>query len=247
MGGISAFLVNISGPGDHTPFLNKMYLGFFNRPPDAPGLAFWSQGLDSGVFSEGFVALSFYNSLEFFFYDFPIATAYLGVEGIDVTYAELNLYLPQFRSGSMASQSCLSSPPPYNTIWYCSQLTLIQINMTSSQFQSVYGSLTNSQFVQTLYLNLFGQSPSSQETSFLLGQLSGGYSRAQVIQSLIDSTQYVNQEYNHVLVDAAYMAILSRNPDPSGFQFWMNALNDGLAPQNFLALFVSSYEFQKSL
>lgn len=250
VGGISAFLVNTSGPGDHTPFLNRMYLGFFDRSPDPVGLAYGSVLMDEGAAGptgEAVVAWDFFSSPEFNAYDVGIATAYLGVDGIDVTFAELTSLLPQFRSGAMASQSCLEGPAPYNSVPLCSQLTLIQTNMTSPQYQSVYGSLSNSQFVTALFVNLLGMVPSALQLATLDGQLNAGLSRAQLIQYVLNNPTYLGLESNRILVDSAYMAILFRDPDPGGFQYWLNLLNGGLNGQVFFSYFLMSAEFQGSL
>ena len=250
VGGISAFLINVSGPGDHTPFLGRMYLGFFDVPPDPSGLAFWSAGLDEGApgpAGEAMVASDFMHSTNFSLYDQAIATAYLGVVGSDVTFAEFTSSLSQFRSGAWASQSCLAGPPPYNTVPLCSQLTLIQANMTSAQYQSVYGSLSNSQFVTTLFSNLFGTVPGSSQVAAVVAQLNAGLTRAQLIQFVLNNPLYIGLEYNRMLVDTAYISLLFRDPDPGGFQYWLNLLNGGLNAESFLSYFLMSAEFQESL
>ncbi len=250
LGGIAAFLVNTSGPGDHTPFLDKMYLGFFDGPPDPVGFAFWSAGLDAGPpgpAGEAVVAWDFMNSTEFSLYDEAIATAYLGVVGTDVTFTEFTSALAQFRSGAWASPSCLAGPAPYNTVPLCSQLTLIQANMTSPQYQFIYGSLSDSQFVTALFLNLFGTAPSAPQLSALVSQLNAGLTRAQLIQYVLNNPLYIGLEYNRILVDTAYMSILFRDPDPGGFQYWLSLLNAGLSQESFLSYFLMSGEFQGSL
>src|SRR6185437_17032979 len=118
----TGFVSSISGIGDHTPMLNRFYSGFFNRAPDPGGLAGWTSSLDRGT-PPAQVANNFVYSPEFYSSGILIGAAYLAVQGRDPDYAGFESYLPQLRSGSLASPGCLNGPAPNNTTALCSQLT----------------------------------------------------------------------------------------------------------------------------
>jgi hypothetical protein len=63
----------------------------------------------------------------------------------------------------------------------------------------------------------------------------------------MNSSQYTAAITNRLLVDLCYFVFLQRNPDPSGYQNWLNALNSGLTPVGLFGGFVFSTEFLQSL
>jgi hypothetical protein len=245
-GVVTGFVSSISGIGDHGPMLQRFYLGFFNRGADPSGLADWTAALDQGA-SPAAVADSFFYSPEFYGSGFLIGATYLAVQGKDPDFAGFEGYMPQIRSGAMASPACLNGPPPNNTIVLCSQLALIQNFMSSAYYQTTYGPLNNSQFVTAAYQNLMNQTPSPAILNSTVSQLSSGVTRAQILQTLMNSSQYTAAITNRLLVDLCYFVFLQRNPDPSGYQNWLNALNSGLTPVGLFGGFVFSTEFLQSL
>lgn len=242
----TGFVSSISGIGDHTPMLNRFYSGFFNRAPDPGGLAGWTSSLDSGT-PPAQVANNFFYSPEFYSSGILIGAAYLAVQGRDPDYAGFESYLPQLRSGSLASPGCLNGPAPNNTTALCSQLTIINTFMTSAYYQSTYGALANSPFVTAVYKNLLNQVPSQSVANNSVSQLNSGLTRSQFLQTIINGSQYTTLITNKLLVDLCYFVFLSRNPDPGGYQGWLNAMNGGLTPVGLFGGFVSSPEFLQSL
>lgn len=245
-GVVTGFVSSISGIGDHGPMLQRFYLGFFNRGADPSGLADWTAALDQGS-SPAAVANNFFYSPEFYSSGVLIGAAYLAVQGKDPDFAGFEGFMPQIRSGAMASPVCLNGPPPNNTILLCSQLALIQTFMSSGYYQTTYGALNNSQFVTAAYQKLMNQTPAPAILNSTINQLSGGLTRAQFLQTLMNGSQYTAAITNTLLVDMCYFVFLQRNPDPSGYQNWLSALKNGLTPVGLFGGFVFSTEFLQSL
>lgn len=245
-GVVTGFVSVPMGVGDHTPMLNRFYEGFFNRGPDPVGLANWTAALDGGTTPPD-VAYGFFYSPEFYNTGMLIGAAFFSVQGRDPDYVDFENDMVQLRSGSMASPACLNGPPPNNTSLLCSQLALIDNFMSSSYYQSTYGALSNSQFVTAIYQNLLAQSLTQSSLNTLVGQLNGGLGRAQMLQTIINGSQYTNSITNKLLVDMCYFVFLERNPDPQGDQNWLNALSTGTTPVDLFFGFIYSNEFQQSL
>ena len=119
--------------------------------------------------------------------------------------------------------------------------------MTSAYYQSTYGALANSPFVTAVYKNLLNQVPSQSVANNSVSQLNSGLTRGQFLQTIINGSQYTTLITNKLLVDLCYFVFLSRNPDPGGYQGWLNAMNGGLTPVGLFGGFVSSPEFLQSL
>ena len=131
--------------------------------------------------------------------------------------------------------------------------------LTSTEFQSVYGSLDNAQFVALLYQNVLGRAPDAGGMSEWVRALDAGVSRASVVAGFSDSTEFKNNTAVEVDVFATskvsnehqgqiyrlYRATLGREPDATGFLDWMNALDTGAQSlKTAVAGFVGSTEFQ---
>jgi hypothetical protein len=133
--------------------------------------------------------------------------------------------------------------------------------LTSTEFQSIYGALDNTQFVTLLYQNVLGRTPDAGGLSGWVGALNSGTSRASVVAGFSDSTEFKNNTALDVDAFATsrvsnehqgqiyrlYQATLGREPDASGLLGWMNALDTGTQSLKTVAAgFVGSTEFQST-
>jgi hypothetical protein len=247
VGGVAAFVVNLNGPGDHTPFLNRLYRGFFNRPADPGGLAYYNQLLDSGT-SEPQIGVNFYNSPECQQTDFLILEAYIGMQGAEPPYASFASNLTNFASGTTALPGCLSGPPPNNTVPLCSQLALIGQLIGLPPFQTTYGSLTNVQFVPAFLQALLGVTPSPSTVTTWTNALNGATStRAQFVQYWLTSAQYAAVVTTRIQADMTYYDLLLRTPEVNGRLYWTNLLNQGMPLIQLVPGFMNSAEFKAGI
>ena len=109
------------------------------------------------------------------------------------------------------------------------------------EFTAKYGGLNNTLYVQELF-NTTGMTPSATEQQALVvGLTNGTETRASVLRKVVDGTVVVsesnvqftttygqafyNQEYRRVFVFTEYAGYLRRNPDTTGFIFWLGKLN----------------------
>lgn len=131
----------------------------------------------------------------------------------------------------------------------------------SSEFQSVYGALNNSQFVTLLYQNVLGRAPDAGGLASWVQALNAGTSRADVVVGFSDSSEFRSNTSTDIdafmtskfsaehqgAVYRLYKATLGREPDGGGLVGWTNALDN--ATQTIQAVaqgFVGSTEFQST-
>jgi len=90
------------------------------------------------------------------------------------------------------------SPDPHGLVYWTGQATTqswTQIStgfVTSPEFQTKYGSLTNDQFVTQLYANILDRAPDSGGYAYWMGQLAGGQTREQVLDGFGFSQEAIN-------------------------------------------------------
>jgi hypothetical protein len=57
------------------------------------------------------------------------------------------------------------------------------------------------------------------------GLTSGTSTRANVLRQIAENERFVNAKRNEMFVMMEYFGYLRRDPDASGYQFWLNKLN----------------------
>ena len=130
--------------------------------------------------------------------------------------------------------------------------------VTSTEFQNVYGSLTDTAFVTLLYHNVLHRAPDPGGLNGWLGALSQGVSRAQVLLGFSQSQEDINDLSPPVQqglwvgnvyaaeVARLYDTTLSRLPDLQGLTGWTQALENGSTTLlQEVNGFMASAEFQQ--
>jgi hypothetical protein len=110
-----------------------------------------------------------------------------------------------------------------------------------AEFRGLYDSLSNSDYVERLFQNT-GVSVTAQEKQALVQGLNNqSETRASVLQKIVDGAvviaegnqqfttaygrAFYEKEFNSAFVLMEYFAYLRRDPDPAGYQHWLNKLN----------------------
>lgn len=131
----------------------------------------------------------------------------------------------------------------------------------SSEFQTSYAGLDNTQFVTRLYQNVLGRAPDEGGLASWVRSLNSGASRTDVVLGFSESGEFKNS--TALDVDAfmtarfsnehqgnvyrLYKATVNREPDSSGFVGWVNALDTETATIQAVADgFIKSSEFQQT-
>jgi hypothetical protein len=105
---------------------------------------------------------------------------------------------------------------------------------------------TPEQFVNLLF-DTAGLVPFTAERQRLAQDMRNGKTRAQVLMEVIEFQQFKNNEFNSAFVLMQYFGYLARDPEPAGFAFWLDVLNNR-QPNNFLGMvcaFITSQEYQE--
>jgi hypothetical protein len=211
---------------DNTAFVNQVYLDFLNRAPDAAGLQYWVDQLNSGAQSRAEMVEQFLLSPEFGQTIAPVVRLYF-------TYF---LRIPDY-DGLM--------------FWvdaYAAGMTLNQISdqfATSPEFIAMYGTLPNEDFVSQIYQNVYGRLPDAEGLAFWTGHLdAGNLTRGEVMVYFSSSPEYLYLSANDVYVTMTYMGLLIRTPEQAGFEYWLGVMDLGASGVALIDSFLQSQEYQ---
>ncbi|CAN5335732.1 hypothetical protein BH11PLA2_BH11PLA2_45380 [soil metagenome] len=187
----------------NSTFLSQVYRDVLGRNPDAPGLAYWTNKLTTGM-SRSAVVASIQNSTES--KQRQIAGLYQTLLGRSPSTAESNVKLQLFNSGG----------------------TFESVRATiagSSEFYNGPGTGSNDGFVQALYQKFLNRAADTSGFAYWTGKLRGGASLTSVATAIALSTEATLLESKSL-----YQTLLRRDPtiaDPIGLVYHANLLKNG--------------------
>ncbi len=197
-------------------FVRQQYLDFLFREPEPEGFNAWVGVLNRCDAAPApdcdriTVSRSFFESAEFRIKGFFIYRFYAVAFGRRPTYAEIVPDL-QFVTGQTAEEVNAKRDAYMNAF------------VQRPAFRAIYDSLSNAAYVDTL-LQTAGVTVSNRDQ--LVSNLnSGAQTRAQVLRAIVESPAVESKEFNPAYVAMQYFGYLKRDPEPEGFNAWLNYLN----------------------
>jgi hypothetical protein len=227
-------------------FVRQQYVDILGREPDEGGFNYWSNeilscGGDASCTDRRRreVAASFFIAEEFqdtgsFIYD-----VYKGTLGRKPVFNEYSADRKQVVGGSTltAQKAAFAN-------------NFVQRTEFVQKYQ---GQTTADTFVDALLQNVQQSSQldlGSQRAGLISQYNSGGtleQSRSRVLQSLADNGALKQKEYNAAFVLTEYFGYLRRNPEPEGYDFWLNVVTNGDVGnyRGMVCSFITSTEYQQ--
>ncbi len=175
---------SLYGSVSNAEFVELVYRNVLDRSPDAAGLAHWTSQLDTGALTRGGVMLGFSDSSEFKDSTGIIAALPSG---------------PDPRSVERLYLAYLGRPGEPGGLGYWESqraggLPLLAISEQfagSPEFATLYGSLSNAEFVQLVYRNVLDRSPDAAGLAHWTSQLdTGALTRGGVMLGFSDSSEF---------------------------------------------------------
>jgi hypothetical protein len=226
-------------------FVRQQYLDFLGREPDQGGFAYWSAQINGcngnaaciqtqriNVSAAFFIAQEFQQTGSF------IYCVYQGALGRRPLFAEYS----SDRQAVVGGGDLESEKQAFAA-------QFVERGEFAQKYQS---QIAADSFVDALLENI-SQSAGvdlSAQRDALVSAYSGGttliQSRAAVVRAIGDNAEFRQSQYNSAFVLMEYFGYLRRDMDASGYQFWLNALNN--VPGNYRGMvcsFVTSAEYQR--
>jgi hypothetical protein len=128
------------------------------------------------------------------------------------------------------------------------QQAFVEAWVQRAEFQSAYGLLTNEGYVNTLISHTEIMFSQSEHDALLNGLNNGTSTRAEVLKQIAGNDDFVTAKRNAAFVMMQYFGYLRRDPDESGYAFWLNKLNqfDGNFEQaEMVKAFLVSTEYRE--
>jgi hypothetical protein len=117
-----------------------------------------------------------------------------------------------------------------------------------SEFRAAYDRLSNGDYADSLLRNANVSISRSERDAFVNDLNSGAATRADVLRRIVEDDRFVAAKRNEMFVMMEYSGYLRRDPDASGYQFWLNKLNQfngNLEQAEMVKAFINSTEYRE--
>jgi photosystem II stability/assembly factor-like uncharacterized protein len=248
-------------------FVRQHYHDFLNREPDAGGLAFWMNEIDSCSTAECRevkkinVSAAFFLSIEFQETGYLAYRTYRAAYGqttspnvaVPVPIIRFNEFLPDSQRIGLGVQVGIGNWEQQlenNKVAYFQEFVQRQRFITAFPL-----ALTPAQFVDGLNQNSGGvlsQSERDQLVAELTSAPTVTQGRASVLRKVADDADMKNNESSRAFVLMQYYGYMRRNPDDPqdtdfrGWEFWLNKLNQfngNFVDAEMVKAFITSGEY----
>ena len=243
---------------DARTFVRQQYLDFLRREPDGPGWDHWTGEItmcsDAANRFAGETepqcierkrantSAAFFLSPEFANMGYFVLRVYRGSLGRMPHFGgDLSASSEFTRDAATVGQGIVVNNSLSPSVINANKQAFVNEFVTRGEFQSIYGSLNNTQYVDKLFQTT-GVTPSAADRQALIDGLNGGSeTRASVLFKVVDGTNtitdgalqfqttygkaFYDNLFNAAFVQMEYFGYLQRDPDDGGYNFWLAKLN----------------------
>jgi hypothetical protein len=219
----------ITGNVIDTPeyFVRQHYLDFLGREPDSAGLNFWSDqilgcGNDFNCIERRTINVSaaYFLSIEF------QETGGL-VDGLyRASYGRAPLFSEFVPDTATVARDVIVGDTGWQNQLATNKQEFLDAWVQRAAFRAAYDNLSDDSYVDTLISHTGVNFTDSERATLVGGLTDGTLSRAGVLQRIAQNERFVRAKFNETFVRMQYFGYLRRDPDDSGFHFWLNKLNE---------------------
>jgi hypothetical protein len=207
-------------------FVQQIYRDFLGREGDETGVAYWANEIATGHRTRTQLVQLFVHTPEFAQSVSPIVRLYLTTFLRWPDVDGLRYWIAAYRGGMSLD-------------------AMADIFTSSPEFMTRYGALDNGAFVTLVYQNVLGRTADGGGYDTWKALLDDGVlTRGQLMQRFAGSPEFVSLSSSEVTVAMTYFGMLRREPDASGFSFWVNYLDAGNSEATLLDGFYGSQEYR---
>jgi YVTN family beta-propeller protein len=240
-------------------FVSQHYQDFLARDPDAAGLAFWQNEINSCGNNQTCVELkrinvsaAFYLSIEF------QETGSIVYRATLASFGTLPRFNQFFVDSARIGRNVVVNQGAWETQLETNKVAFYKGWVQQPNFLSAFpNSMTAADFVDKLDQNAGGVLSATERTSLIntLGATpSDTTKRASVLRSLVEDNDFKTKEVNRAFVLMQYFGYLRRNPDDppdnnlDGLNFWLtklNQFNGNFVEAEMVKAFIVSGEYRQ--
>jgi len=207
-------------------FVRQHYLDFLGREPDESGFNFWSDqilecGGDAACIERRRINVSaaYFLSIEF------QQTGGL-VDGLyRASYERQPFYAEFIPDTEIVARDVIVGRGDWARQLESNKQAFVDAWVQRPAFRAVFDGLANDAFVDRL-IRQTGATFNGDRNALISGLTNETLTRAGVLRQVVENEGFTRAKLNQMFVMMEYFGYLRRDPDESGFQFWLNKLNE---------------------
>ncbi len=234
------------GKGTKEDFIKRLYQNFLGREADTEGVEFWKEKLTEGATATE-IAKEFFKSEEFKNPKGGVNTNLTNEQYVTMLYITMLNRQPDL-------EGLLYWVDQMATKGKSREIVFDEFAL-SSEFYALsqnYGILSHDQddllesFLDNMYYLVMGREPDDAGKAWWKQELKNRNKRARDIATgFFDSDEFKRKNYtDYNFITIAYRALLSREADMQGRDFWLKELKKNLSRHDLVMNFISSDEFK---
>ena len=207
-------------------FVRQHYVDFLNREPDESGFNFWSDqiigcGSDLTCIDRRRVNVSaaYFLSIEF------QETGGLVDSLYRASYSRRPIYNEFVPDTQTVGHNVIVGVSGWEQQLATNKQTFIDAWVQRASFVNAYGGLPDDAYVDTLISHTGVNFTSSERNALVNSLVNHTATRAAVLRQIAEDGRFVSAKFNQAFVMMEYFGYLRRDPDDSGYQFWLDKLN----------------------
>jgi hypothetical protein len=240
---------------DAQSFVHTHYHDFLNREPDAVGLQFWTNEIEScgadvqcREVKRMNVSAAFFLSIEF------QQTGFLLHLLQRESFASMPKYASFMRDLQEVSRDVIVNTPGWEQKLKDNQQQFAEKWVNRPEFKAVFDGMSNTDYVNALYANAGIVAQQSEKQALVAKIDEASETRAAVLLDVAANSTFRQQECSSAHVLMQYFGYLRRDPDVapdsdlSGYSFWLNKLNSfggNFQQAEMVKAFLNSFEYRQ--
>ena len=230
-------------------FVRQHYLDFLGREPDEAGFNFWSDQLASCGSDADCLEVKRINVSAAYFLSIEFQQTGGLVDGLYRTsYGRRPLYAEFVPDTSRLAQNVVVGMGDWEHQLAANKQTFVADWVERTAFKHAFDSLGNDAYIEALIANT-GIAFSQDERVELVNSLANGtLTRAGALLRIAEDGRFVSAKRNEAFVMMEYFGYLRRDPDESGYQFWLTKLNQfggNFEQAEMVKAFINSGEYRQ--
>jgi hypothetical protein len=223
-------------------------LEFLTREPDESGFNFWSDqiigcGNDAACVERRRVNVSaaYFLSIEF------QQTGVLVDSLYRVSYSRRPLYAEFVPDSQTVGQNVVVGRTGWENQLETNKQAFVNAWVQRAAFVSAYGSLADDVYVDTLISHTGVTFTTSERNALVNSLVNRTATRAGVLRQIAEDSRFTALKFNQTFVMMEYFGYLRRDPDTSGYNFWLGKLNQfggNFEQAEMVKAFIQSLEYR---
>jgi len=206
-------------------FVRQHYLDFLGREPDESGFNFWSDQILECADDASCIERRRINVSAAYFLSIEFQETGGLVDGLyRASYGRRPLYAEFMPDTATVAQNVIVGTGDWARQLEANKQAFVDAWVQRPAFRAAYDGLTNESYVDTI-ISQTGGSFNGDRDALVGGLTSGSLTRAAVLRQVAEDQGFVSAKRNATFVMMEYFGYLRRDPDESGYQFWLNKLN----------------------